>query len=49
MIGLLSGLIRMILDFIYIEPSCGEEDNRPGIVKNVYFKLKTFKIDHHLN
>ena len=35
MIGLLSGLIRMILDFVYIEPSCGEEDNRPGIVKNV--------------
>ena len=35
MIGLISGVIRMILDFVYIAPSCGEEDNRPSIIKNV--------------
>jgi hypothetical protein len=35
MAGLLTGCIRMILDFVYIAPSCGEEDTRPAIVKNV--------------
>jgi hypothetical protein len=35
MIGMVIGLIRMILDFVYYEPPCGEPDTRPGIVKNV--------------
>ena len=35
MAGMLTGVIRMILDFVYIEPSCGQPDNRPGVVKNV--------------
>lgn len=39
MVGLMTGLIRMILDFIYIEPPCGELDTRPSIVKDVCIKL----------
>ena len=35
MVGMVIGLVRMILDFIWSEVSCGEEDNRPGIIKNV--------------
>lgn len=37
MAGLITGLSRMILDFIYVEPSCGEEDLRPAIVKDVHY------------
>ncbi len=34
MAGLFVGMIRMILDFSYVPPLCGEPDNRPaGIVK----------------
>lgn len=33
--GMVTGIIRMILDFTYIEPACGEEDTRPLIVKDV--------------
>ena len=47
MAGLLTGCIRMILDFVYIAPSCGEEDTRPAIVKNVivffYYALSVKK------
>ncbi len=35
MVGMVTGIIRMVLDFIYTEPTCGEIDLRPGIVKNV--------------
>jgi hypothetical protein len=35
MAGMLTGIIRMVLDFIYTEPPCGEEDTRPAIVRNV--------------
>ena len=35
MVGLLTGVIRMVLDFIYVEPACGEEDTRPSIIKDV--------------
>ena len=37
MAGLVIGSIRMILDFIFTEPACGEEDLRPGIIKNVNY------------
>lgn len=37
MTGLVTGLTRMILDFIYTEPTCGEEDTRPSIVKDVHY------------
>ena len=32
---MLTGIIRMCLDFVYIEPACGEIDLRPAIVKDV--------------
>ena len=35
MAGMLTGFIRMCLDFVYIEPACGEIDLRPAIVKDV--------------
>lgn len=37
MAGLITGVSRMILDFIYIEPACGEEDKRPMILKDVHY------------
>jgi Na+/proline symporter len=47
MAGLLTGLIRMILDFIYIEPACGEEDTRPAIVKDVNKLIIILIISNH--
>ncbi|XP_043945027.1 sodium/myo-inositol cotransporter 2 [Protopterus annectens] len=35
--GLAVGCIRMILDFIYTEPPCGQPDNRPLVVKHVHY------------
>lgn len=32
----------MILDFVYTEPPCGEQDTRPFIVKDVRKFLKIF-------
>lgn len=37
MSGMVTGVIRMILDFTYSEPACGEEDNRPFVVKNIHY------------
>lgn len=37
MIGALVGFIRLILDFVYPDPVCWEEDTRPHIVKLHYF------------
>lgn len=31
------GIGKMILDFSYPEPSCGEPDNRPLLVSKVHF------------
>ncbi len=45
MAGLLTGFIRMVLDFIYLEPACGEEDHRPSIVKDVYFLIVYYLIN----
>ncbi|XP_009984425.1 PREDICTED: sodium/myo-inositol cotransporter 2 [Tauraco erythrolophus] len=36
-IGLVMGFIRMVLDFIYPEPYCGETDSRPGVVKYMHY------------
>ncbi|XP_027636420.1 sodium/myo-inositol cotransporter 2 isoform X2 [Falco peregrinus] len=36
-IGLLLGVIRLVLDFIYPEPQCGETDRRPGVVKYMHY------------
>ncbi|NXK60203.1 SC5A9 protein, partial [Sylvietta virens] len=35
--GLAVGLVRMIMDLIYSAPSCGEEDRRPAVVKDVHY------------
>lgn len=36
-IGLTVGVIRMVLDFVYPEPLCFEEDSRPSVVKHVHY------------
>ncbi|KAJ7389861.1 Sodium/myo-inositol cotransporter [Desmophyllum pertusum] len=46
-VGFIIGAIRMILDFTYLAPRCGEEDTRPSIVAKVhymYFALILFWI-----
>ncbi|XP_072163747.1 sodium/glucose cotransporter 4-like [Diadema setosum] len=37
MAGLLVGLIRMILDFVYPAPSCDNEDTRPAVIANMHY------------
>lgn len=37
MTGLVVGLIRMVLEFSYIAPSCGQPDHRPAILANVHY------------
>ncbi|XP_062914657.1 sodium/myo-inositol cotransporter 2-like isoform X2 [Mobula hypostoma] len=37
LLGILVGCFRMILDFIYPEPMCGQPDNRPLITKYVHY------------
>jgi sodium/glucose cotransporter 9 len=36
MIGLVCGLIRLIWEFSYSIPGCGDEDKRPAIIKINY-------------
>ncbi|KAM9211185.1 sodium/myo-inositol cotransporter 2 isoform 3-T3 [Dugong dugon] len=36
-LGLLLGFIRLVLDFIYLEPRCDQPDERPTVVKNVHY------------
>ncbi|KAM9324691.1 sodium/glucose cotransporter 4 [Gastrophryne carolinensis] len=36
-IGLIVGLTRMIMDFVYEAPKCGEEDTRPSVLKDVHY------------
>ncbi|XP_044156719.1 sodium/glucose cotransporter 4-like [Bufo gargarizans] len=37
LIGLVVGVIRMIMDFVYVAPNCGEEDTRPSVLKDVHY------------
>ncbi|XP_034036090.1 sodium/glucose cotransporter 4 [Thalassophryne amazonica] len=37
MTGLVVGLIRMIIEFSYTVPSCGQPDHRPNILVNVHY------------
>jgi len=39
MIGLLLGMIRFVMEFVYTAPACwaDEEDARPGFVKNFHY------------
>ncbi|XP_063795653.1 sodium/glucose cotransporter 4 isoform X2 [Pseudophryne corroboree] len=44
-IGLVVGVIRMVMDFVYTAPNCGEVDERPSVLKDVhylYFALLLF-------
>uniref|UniRef100_A0A8B9CFK9 Solute carrier family 5 member 9 n=1 Tax=Anser brachyrhynchus TaxID=132585 RepID=A0A8B9CFK9_9AVES len=36
-VGLAIGLVRMIIEFIYSTPSCGEEDRRPAVLKDLHY------------
>ncbi|KAF1464965.1 Sodium/glucose cotransporter 4, partial [Pygoscelis antarcticus] len=36
-VGLAVGLVRMIIEFIYSTPSCGEEDRRPAVLKDLHY------------
>jgi len=45
MAGFMVGVTRMILDFVYREPGCGEHDTRPAILANfhyMYFAMMLF-------
>ncbi|KAG7248017.1 hypothetical protein CRUP_011016, partial [Coryphaenoides rupestris] len=35
--GLMVGTVRMVLEFIYTVPSCGQEDLRPPLVAKVHY------------
>ncbi|KAL7979050.1 hypothetical protein Chor_015074 [Crotalus horridus] len=37
LVGMVIGLIRMVLDFVYLQPGCGESDDRPAVVKYVHY------------
>ncbi|KAM9475768.1 sodium/glucose cotransporter 4 [Clarias gariepinus] len=37
MVGLVVGLVRMVMEFVYGTPSCGEEDVRPPMLKDVHY------------
>ena len=37
MVGFVVGISRMVLDFVYPAPRCGETDTRPSVVKNVHY------------
>uniref|UniRef100_A0A8D2E0T9 Sodium/myo-inositol cotransporter 2 n=1 Tax=Sciurus vulgaris TaxID=55149 RepID=A0A8D2E0T9_SCIVU len=37
LLGLLLGLIRLVLDFVYVQPLCDQPDERPAVVKDVHY------------
>ncbi|XP_064189411.1 sodium/glucose cotransporter 4 [Anguilla rostrata] len=37
MVGLAVGFVRMIMEFVYGTPSCGEQDPRPAILRDVHY------------
>lgn len=37
MVGLVVGTVRMVMEFVYSTPSCGEEDLRPALMKDVHY------------
>uniref|UniRef100_A0A2I3TS41 Sodium/myo-inositol cotransporter 2 n=1 Tax=Pan troglodytes TaxID=9598 RepID=A0A2I3TS41_PANTR len=36
-LGLLLGLVRLVLDFIYVQPRCDQPDERPVLVKSIHY------------
>ncbi|XP_064616369.1 sodium/glucose cotransporter 4-like [Liolophura sinensis] len=37
LVGLVLGVIRMVCDFIWTSPGCGQPDYRPGIIANFHY------------
>ncbi|XP_041346232.1 sodium/myo-inositol cotransporter 2 [Pyrgilauda ruficollis] len=37
LVGLLLGAVRLVLDFAFPEPRCGEPDGRPGVLKYMHY------------
>ena len=37
MVGLVAGVTRMILDYVYVEPECGLPDDRPMLIAKVHY------------
>ncbi|XP_021485047.1 sodium/glucose cotransporter 4 [Meriones unguiculatus] len=37
MFGLVVGILRMVLEFSYSPPACGEEDRRPAVLKDFHY------------
>ncbi|XP_076845725.1 sodium/glucose cotransporter 4 [Brachyhypopomus gauderio] len=37
MVGLVVGVVRMVMEFAYGTPSCGQEDLRPALLKDVHY------------
>ena len=37
MLGMLVGVVRLVLDFVYREPACGQPDLRPAIVGRLHY------------
>lgn len=47
MAGLAVGLVRMVMDFLYGTPACGQSDPRPALLRDVhylYFALILFTL-----
>ena len=44
MIGFIIGAIRMILDFTYQPPLCGQPDTRPAITKGLHYHYMYFAL-----
>ncbi|XP_022094643.1 sodium/glucose cotransporter 4-like [Acanthaster planci] len=44
MVGLAVGLTRMILDFVYASPGCGQPDERPVVVQKILFHYMYFAL-----
>ena len=45
MFGMVLGIVRAILNFVYSKPTCGEPDTRPSIVADfhyMYFAILLF-------
>ncbi|XP_041913765.1 sodium/glucose cotransporter 4 isoform X2 [Alosa alosa] len=37
MVGLAVGTVRMVMEFVYGTPSCGQEDTRPALLKDIHY------------
>jgi len=37
MVGLVVGTVRMVMEFVFGTPSCGEKDLRPALLKDVHY------------